>query len=57
MRGVLGDGSKISEVAPVSAFGTWPLYVALYKNQGFCIAEVTVVATDQSDPCGNSELV
>ena len=48
MRGVLGDGTKISEVAPVSASGTWPLYVSLYKNQGFCIAEVMVVTTNHT---------
>jgi uncharacterized repeat protein (TIGR03803 family) len=42
LRGVLGDGTKISSVAPVSAFGALPLYVSLYKNQGFCIAAVTI---------------
>lgn len=42
MRGVLGDGAKISASAPVAADGTWPLYVSLYKNQGSCIASVTI---------------
>ena len=40
MRGVLGDGTKISSVVPVSGYGTWPLYVSLYKNQGSCVAWV-----------------
>ena len=47
LRGVLGDGTKISSVVPVSAFGTLPLYVSLYKNQGFCIAAMTI-ATNQT---------
>ncbi len=42
MRGVLGDGTKMSATAPVSADGTWPLYVSLYKNQGSIIAAVTI---------------
>ena len=42
MRGVLGDGTKISGSAPVAADGTWPLYVSLYKNLGSCIASVTI---------------
>jgi hypothetical protein len=41
MRGVLGDGTKISSVVPVSGYGTWPFYASLYKNQGSCIAWVT----------------
>jgi hypothetical protein len=41
MRGVLGDGTKISASASVAADGTWPLYVSLYKNQGSVITSVT----------------
>jgi uncharacterized repeat protein (TIGR03803 family) len=47
MRAVLGDGTKISSTVPISVFGTWPLYVSLYKNQGSCLALVTV-ATNQT---------
>ena len=42
MRGVLGDGTKMSSSATVGGDGTWPLYVSLYKNQGSCIASVTI---------------
>jgi hypothetical protein len=42
MRGVLGDGTKMSSSVSVAADGTWPLYVSLYKNQGSCIASVTI---------------
>jgi hypothetical protein len=42
MRGVLGDGTKMSSSATVGGGGTWPLYVSLYKNQGSCIASVTI---------------
>jgi hypothetical protein len=42
MRGVLGDGTKMSSSVSVAGDGTWPLYVSLYKNQGSCIASVTI---------------
>ncbi len=42
MRGVLGDGTKMSSSVSVAADGTWPLYVSLYKNQGSCIASVAI---------------
>ena len=41
MQGMLGDGTKISATVPVSGYGTWPLYVSLYKNQGFCLGLLT----------------
>jgi hypothetical protein len=41
MSGMLADGTKISASVPVSRYGTWPLYNALYKNQGSCIGWVT----------------
>jgi uncharacterized repeat protein (TIGR03803 family) len=41
LRGVLGDGTKISGKFPVSGYGTWPLYNSLYKDGGFCIGWVT----------------
>ncbi|HTS16450.1 MAG TPA: choice-of-anchor tandem repeat GloVer-containing protein [Verrucomicrobiae bacterium] len=42
LKGVLGDGTKISGTFPVSGYGTWPLYDALYKNGGACIGWVTL---------------
>jgi uncharacterized repeat protein (TIGR03803 family) len=41
LKGVLGDGAKISGKFPVSGYGTWPLYESLYKNNGACIGWVT----------------
>jgi uncharacterized repeat protein (TIGR03803 family) len=41
LKGVLGDGTKISGKFPVSGYGTWPLYNSLYKNGGSCLGWVT----------------
>ncbi len=41
MIGFLADGTKISISVPLSKHGTWPLFQALYKNQGACIGWVT----------------
>jgi polygalacturonase/PKD repeat protein len=41
LRGVLGDGTKISTTAPVSRHGMWPLYKVLYKNQGASVGWAT----------------
>ncbi|MGD0016476.1 MAG: fibronectin type III domain-containing protein [Verrucomicrobiia bacterium] len=41
LSGVLGDGTKVKGNVPVSKYGTWPLYDALYKKQGSCIGWVT----------------
>lgn len=46
MRGVLGDGTKISSVVPVSGYGTWPLYASLYKNQGSCLGLISFATND-----------
>jgi PKD repeat protein len=40
MIGFLADGTKISVSVPLSKYGTWPLYEALYKNQGAAIGWV-----------------
>lgn len=53
MRGMLGDGSKMSGSAPVAADGTWPLYVPLYKNLGSCIASVTIDTNQMLDATAN----
>ena len=52
LRGVLGDGMKITCNVPVSKHATWPLYDALYKNQGACIGWVTFA----TNPTTNSIL-
>ncbi|HVM60337.1 MAG TPA: PKD domain-containing protein [Verrucomicrobiae bacterium] len=42
ISGVLADGTKINVSAPVSPYGTWPLYEALYtRKQGACIGWVS----------------
>jgi hypothetical protein len=46
LSGVLGDGTKIKGKVPVSKHGTWPLYNALYRNQGACIGWVTFCTND-----------
>jgi len=46
LSGVLGDGTKIKGSVPVSNHGTWPLYDALYNNQGACIGWVTFDTND-----------
>jgi hypothetical protein len=46
MSGVLGDGTKIKGVVPVSGYGTWPLYASLYKNQGSCLGLISFATND-----------
>jgi len=47
MTGVLGDGTRINVSAPVSQYGTWPLYEALYsKKQGACVGWVSFDTND-----------
>ena len=48
LSGVLGDGTKIKGNVPVSKYGTWPLYNALYSNQGSCIGWVTFITTNNT---------
>ncbi len=36
--GMLADGTKISQSAPVSQEGLWPLYVPVYKGQGLLMS-------------------
>jgi hypothetical protein len=33
-KGVLGDGTKVSESANLSQSGAWPLFISLYHQQG-----------------------
>lgn len=42
LSGVLNDGTAVSVSAPVSQYGTWPLYVSLYNKAGACISWVTL---------------
>ena len=49
LQGVLGDGTKIKSIVPVSAIGTWPLYNALYKNHGSCLGWITLSTNSAID--------
>jgi hypothetical protein len=40
LSGVLADGTKVKGSAPVSRYGTWPLYELLYQNHGACLGWV-----------------
>jgi hypothetical protein len=42
LRGVLGDGTKIKADLVVSALNTFPLYNAMYKNQGAAVGWITL---------------
>jgi len=46
LKGVLGDGSKISAKTSVSADGAVPFYEPLYKNQGTSIGWLTITASN-----------
>jgi len=41
LAGVLADGTKISQSAPLSKDGTWPMFVPLYKGKGVAIAWIS----------------
>ena len=49
LRGVLGDGTKISGVAPVSLLGTWPFYNLLYSKKGFSLGRIAFTSTNVID--------
>jgi len=50
LQGVLGDGTKIAALYPVSAYGTWPLFASLYSNQGSCLGLVSIASNALSAP-------
>ena len=41
LAGVLADGTKISQSAPLSKDGTWPLFAPLYSGKGLVIAWIS----------------
>jgi hypothetical protein len=52
--GTLGDGTKLSQTAPISKDGLWPFFGSLYGNKGSLLGWVTVAnaPADQSDLSG-----
>ena len=49
LKGVLGDGTKISGMAPVSLLGTWPFYNLLYSKKGFSLGRIAFTSTNVID--------
>jgi hypothetical protein len=43
LAGFLGDGLKLKATVPFSKFGTAPLLVRPYKNQGVCVTWLTIL--------------
>ena len=52
--GSLADGTKVSQIAPISKEGLWPFYSGLYANKGSLLGWVTVAnaPADQPDLSG-----
>lgn len=48
----LADGTRLSQSAPISKDGYWPLYAPLYGNQGSVISWVVFNSTEESDLSG-----
>jgi uncharacterized repeat protein (TIGR03803 family) len=49
LQGVLGDGTKISAMAPVSLIGTWPFYNVLYQKNGCSLGQIAFTGTNVID--------
>ena len=49
LKGVLGDGTKISGSGSVSLIGTWPFYNLLYSKKGFSLGQVVFTGTNVID--------
>ena len=45
LSGSLADGTKISQSAPLSAYGEWPLYISLYSAKGSLISWLSFSGT------------
>jgi hypothetical protein len=52
LSGLLADGTKITQTAPLSRHGMWPLYAPLYGRQGFLLGWITFAATPTNDFSG-----
>lgn len=44
-RGVLADGTRVSQRQPLTKDNTWPLYVSLYRGRGVMLGQVTMDGT------------
>jgi len=47
-KGVLGDGTKVTQSADISEIGDWPLFISLYKGQGEIIGWLNLNGTNVS---------
>ncbi|MEP6662111.1 MAG: hypothetical protein ABJC04_00480 [Verrucomicrobiota bacterium] len=41
-KGVLADGTKISQRVPIAKNGDWPFYVSLYRGGGFVLSRISI---------------
>lgn len=53
MSGSLADGTRISQSAVLSKDATWPIYVAVYSNQGFLFSWITFASSPGQDLSGD----
>jgi len=51
-RGVLGDGTPVTQKASLAANGQWAFYVPLYKGKGSILGWLTLADTGTSDVSG-----
>lgn len=49
----LADGTRLSQSAPLSKNGYWPLYASLYGGKGSAISWVVFAESDESDFAGS----
>jgi hypothetical protein len=49
LGGTLGDGTKLSQSAPVGADGTWPLFAPLYSGKGLVIGWISFANRPDDD--------
>jgi hypothetical protein len=49
LSGALADNTKISQTAPLSRDGVWPVYVSLYRSQGLLLGWLTFSNTQGED--------
>jgi Fibronectin type III domain len=47
--GSLADGAKVSQSAPLSLDGQWPLYASLYSGRGLAMSRIEFVNKTKSD--------
>ncbi|HWD92918.1 MAG TPA: Ig-like domain-containing protein [Verrucomicrobiae bacterium] len=49
LTGMLADGTKLSQSAPLSSDGTWPVFVPLYSGKGLILGWISFVSRAGDD--------